>query len=146
MSYIAPVAALIGLIVAFVLASWIGKADEGTDRMKEISGYIREGAMAFLKAEWKILTYFGIIVAILLGVMAMQNPGESHWSIAVAFLVIVLSRGKAFDNLFWHGKSLGFYPDLFESVIHARTRNPYKLDAIYPAFAYCLIYFFNFFL
>ena len=49
--------------------------------------------------------------------------------IAVAFLVIVLSRGKAFDNLFWHGKSLGFYPDLFESVIHARTRNPYKLDA-----------------
>lgn len=66
--------------------------------------------------------------------------------IAVAFLVIVLSRGKAFDNLFWHGKSLGFYPDLFESVIHARTRNPYKLDAIYPAFAYCLIYFFNFFI
>lgn len=66
--------------------------------------------------------------------------------IAVAFLVIVFSKGKTFDNLFWHGSTLGYYPDLFESVIHARTRNPYKLDAIYPAFAYCLIYFFNFFI
>ncbi len=66
--------------------------------------------------------------------------------IAVAFLVIVFSKGKAFNNLFWHGSTLGYYPDLFESVIHARTRNPYKLDAIYPAFAYCLIYFFNFFI
>ena len=45
-SFVAPIAAVVGLIVAFCLASWIGKADEGTDRMKEIAGFIREGAMA----------------------------------------------------------------------------------------------------
>lgn len=66
--------------------------------------------------------------------------------ILIAVIVIAASNGKSFNNLFWHGSTLGIYPDLFESVIHARTRNPYKLDAIYPAFAYCLIYFFNFFI
>jgi K(+)-stimulated pyrophosphate-energized sodium pump len=54
--------------------------------MKEISNYIAEGAMAFLKAEWKILGYFVVIVALLLGFMAQSNPG-SHWSIAIAFVI-----------------------------------------------------------
>src|SRR5215218_2398072 len=54
--------------------------------MKEISTYIAEGAMAFLRAEWKILTYFGIVVALLLGYMGASNK-ESHWSIAIAFLI-----------------------------------------------------------
>jgi K(+)-stimulated pyrophosphate-energized sodium pump len=54
--------------------------------MKEISTYIAEGAMAFLKAEWKILGYFVVIVALLLGFMATKNA-ESHWSIAVAFVI-----------------------------------------------------------
>jgi K(+)-stimulated pyrophosphate-energized sodium pump len=54
--------------------------------MKEISTYIAEGAMAFLKAEWKILAYFVVIVALLLGFMATKNA-ESHWSIAVSFII-----------------------------------------------------------
>src|SRR5215218_468005 len=54
--------------------------------MKEISTYIAEGAMAFLRAEWKILTYFGIVVALLLGYMGASNK-ESHWSIAISFLI-----------------------------------------------------------
>jgi K(+)-stimulated pyrophosphate-energized sodium pump len=54
--------------------------------MKEISTYIAEGAMAFLKAEWKILGYFVAVVALLLGFMANSNP-ESHWSIAIAFVI-----------------------------------------------------------
>ena len=45
----APIAALIGLVVAFALTSWISKQDAGNDRMKEIAGFIHEGAMAFLK-------------------------------------------------------------------------------------------------
>lgn len=65
--------------------------------------------------------------------------------LAFAIAIIAISKGKSFDYLFWHGDSIGFYPDLFESVIHARTRDPYKIDAIYPAFAYCIIYFFNWF-
>jgi K(+)-stimulated pyrophosphate-energized sodium pump len=54
--------------------------------MKEISTYIAEGAMAFLKAEWKILGYFVAIVALLLGFMANTNPG-SHWSISISFVI-----------------------------------------------------------
>ena len=45
--YAAPVAGILALVVAFGLSSWIKKQDEGTDRMKEIATYIREGAMAF---------------------------------------------------------------------------------------------------
>ena len=66
--------------------NWVSKQDAGTDRMKEISNYIAEGAMAFLKAEWKILGYFVVIVAMLLALMASTNP-HSHWSIAIAFIV-----------------------------------------------------------
>jgi len=66
--------------------NWVSKQDAGNDRMKEISTYIAEGAMAFLKAEWKILAYFVVIVALLLGFMATKNA-ESHWSIAVSFVI-----------------------------------------------------------
>lgn len=55
LAIVAVVAAIIGLAVAVGLASWIGKQAEGTDRMKEIAGYIREGAMAFLSREYKII-------------------------------------------------------------------------------------------
>lgn len=54
--------------------------------MKEISGYIADGAMAFLKAEYKILAYFVVIVAILLAVMGQSNA-NSHWSIGLAFII-----------------------------------------------------------
>jgi K(+)-stimulated pyrophosphate-energized sodium pump len=77
---------LIGLLYTLWKFSWVSKQDAGTDRMKEIANYIAEGAMAFLRAEWKILTYFGIIVALLLGFMGSRSE-ESHWFIAVAFLI-----------------------------------------------------------
>ncbi len=56
---------VIGLLYTFVKFNLVSKQDAGSDRMKEISKYIAEGAMAFLKAEWKILDYFVVIVAIL---------------------------------------------------------------------------------
>lgn len=61
-NWIAPVCAAIGLITAFVLASWVGRQNDGTDRMREISGYIREGALAFLKSEYRIMV---IVIAVL---------------------------------------------------------------------------------
>ena len=64
---IAVIAAIIGLAVAVGLASWISKADEGNDRMKEIAGYIREGAMAFLSREYKIMIPVIIILFLLIG-------------------------------------------------------------------------------
>jgi K(+)-stimulated pyrophosphate-energized sodium pump len=84
--YAVPLMGVIGLIYTFVKFLWVSKQDAGTDRMKEISQYIAEGAMAFLKAEWKILGYFVAIVAILLAVMSQANP-DSHWSISLAFIL-----------------------------------------------------------
>ncbi len=84
--YLVPVMGLIGLLYTFFKFNWVSRQDAGTDRMKEISNYIAEGAMAFLKAEWKILTYFVIVVALLLGYMGYSSA-ESHWSIAVAFVI-----------------------------------------------------------
>jgi len=85
-AYLVPAMGLIGLLYTLWKFAWVSKQDAGTDRMKEISNYIAEGAMAFLKAEWKILTYFGVIVALLLGYMGSRSE-ESHWFIAVAFVI-----------------------------------------------------------
>jgi K(+)-stimulated pyrophosphate-energized sodium pump len=61
--YLVPAMALVGLLYMFIKFSWVSKQEAGTDRMKEISTYIAQGAMAFLRAEWKILAYFAVIVA-----------------------------------------------------------------------------------
>jgi K(+)-stimulated pyrophosphate-energized sodium pump len=84
--YAVPAMGVIGLLYTLIKFNWVSKQDAGNARMKEISTYISEGAMAFLKAEWKILGYFVAIVALLLGFMARSNP-ESHWSIAISFLI-----------------------------------------------------------
>lgn len=84
--YAVPLMGVLGLLYTLVKSNWVAKQDAGSDRMKSISKHIAEGAMAFLKAEWKILSYFVIIVAILLAVMASSNP-NSHWAIAIAFIV-----------------------------------------------------------
>ncbi len=62
-----PIVALVGLVVAFFLASWINKAPEGNDRMKEISGYIREGAFAFLKREYRVMIIVIAVLFLLIG-------------------------------------------------------------------------------
>ena len=84
--YAVPAMGLIGLLYTLVKFLWVSKQDAGNPRMKEISDYIAEGAMAFLKAEWKILAYFVVIVALLLGFMANSNE-SSHWSIAISFII-----------------------------------------------------------
>lgn len=81
MSYIAPVAAALGLLVAFGLASWIKKEDEGTDRMREIASYIREGAMAFLTREYKTMVFVVAVLFLALGF------GLNSWTTAILYLV-----------------------------------------------------------
>lgn len=84
--YLVPLMGIIGLLYTLVKFNWVSKQDAGSDRMKEISTYIAEGAMAFLKAEWKILGYFVAIVALLLGFMSQSNE-SSHWSISLSFII-----------------------------------------------------------
>lgn len=84
--YLIPVMGLIGLLVMAVKSAWVVKQDAGDKNMIELSGYIANGAMAFLKAEWKVLSYFVIIAGILL---AWSGTLIEHSSpiIAVAFVI-----------------------------------------------------------
>lgn len=80
MDIFAVCAAAFGLVVAFCLAAWILKADEGTDRMKEIAGYIREGAMAFLRREYKTMVIVIVVLFLLIGL------GLQSWTTAVLYV------------------------------------------------------------
>ncbi|MBS1795868.1 MAG: sodium-translocating pyrophosphatase [Acidobacteria bacterium] len=65
--YLIPVLGVFGLIVMAFKSSWVSRQATGEENMVELASHIAEGAMAFLKAEWKILTYFAIVAAIVLG-------------------------------------------------------------------------------
>ena len=64
--FLIPALGILGLIVMAVQSAWVSKQPAGEENMIEISAHIAEGAMAFLKAEWKVLTYFAIIAAAIL--------------------------------------------------------------------------------
>ena len=53
----------VGLLFTYLNAQWVARREIGTDRMKRISTYITDGAMAFLRAEYSKLFYFVVIVA-----------------------------------------------------------------------------------
>ncbi|MCB0710596.1 MAG: sodium/proton-translocating pyrophosphatase, partial [Chitinophagaceae bacterium] len=92
--YAVPAMGILGLLYTLIKFNWVGKQDAGSDRMKEISNFIAEGAMAFLKSEWKILAYFVVIVALLLGFMSQSNA-HSHWSIAISFILGAICSATA---------------------------------------------------
>ena len=82
--YLVPAFGILALLYTFIKSAWVSKQDAGNDRMKEIAQFIAEGAMAFLKAEYKVLAYFVIIAGLLLAVMGYSS---SSWIIAVAFII-----------------------------------------------------------
>ena len=82
--YLVPAFGILALLYTFLKSAWVTKQDAGNDRMKEIAQYIAEGAMAFLKAEYKVLAYFVVIAGLLLAVMGYSS---SSWIIAVAFII-----------------------------------------------------------
>jgi K(+)-stimulated pyrophosphate-energized sodium pump len=97
--YVIPATGIVGLLYTFIKFSWVNKQDAGTDKMKEISSHIANGAMAFLKAEYKILTYFVIIAALLLGLMGFTSV-NSHWSVAISFICgAILSALAGFNGM-----------------------------------------------
>jgi K(+)-stimulated pyrophosphate-energized sodium pump len=80
-----PVLGIVGLIAMAIKSAWVTKQDAGDAKMQELAGYIAAGAMAFLKAEWKILSYFAVIAAILLG-WSGTLVADSSPLIALSFL------------------------------------------------------------
>ncbi len=90
--YLVPALGVLGLIVMAFKAAWVNKQDAGEPKMQELAGYIADGAMAFLKAEWRVLAIFALITAALLAYSGtIHEVGgreiHSHWIISVAFIV-----------------------------------------------------------
>ena len=87
-------AAILAMLYSFWKTAWINKQDEGTDRMKSIGSSIADGAMAFLKAEYRILSIFVIAVAILLG-FANSGRADSSALISLSFVVGAITSALA---------------------------------------------------
>jgi K(+)-stimulated pyrophosphate-energized sodium pump len=90
--YLVPLFGIIGLIYTFWKFNWVSKQPAGDENMQRLSGYIADGAIAFLKAEWKILAMFALPTAILLFWLGSdegtpEHPIHSSPIIAVAFLI-----------------------------------------------------------
>ena len=85
MIYLPVALALLGLVYMVIKKSWVMKQDAGDGTMKEISDHIYEGALAFLKAEYKLLSIFVIIVSVLLAIVSVVVP-TTHWMIVIAFV------------------------------------------------------------
>jgi len=83
--YFIPIMGFIGILFMLGKSSWVTKQDAGDGAMTELSGHIADGAMAFLKAEWKILSYFVVVPAILLAWSGTTVPNSS-WVIAISFV------------------------------------------------------------
>jgi len=83
--YVVPALGVLALLYVVWRSAWVSKQEEGTERMQRIAKAIYEGAMAFLKAEYKILGIFVAVVAVLLAVSA--NPVTSSWLVGVSFVI-----------------------------------------------------------
>jgi K(+)-stimulated pyrophosphate-energized sodium pump len=90
--YLVPALGIFGLIVMAIKSAWVSKQDAGDKNMQELAGYIADGAMAFLKAEWKVLSIFVVFAAALLaysGTIHEVNGVAIHssWIIAISFII-----------------------------------------------------------
>lgn len=90
--YFIPALGLVGIIVMMIKSAWVRKQDPGDANMQELAGYIADGAMAFLKAEWRVLSIFVAFTAALLaysGSISEINgvPMHSSWIISISFII-----------------------------------------------------------
>ncbi len=92
--YIIPFLGIVALSFALFKASWVNQQEAGTERMIEISGYVRDGAMAFLKREYRILSVFVLVVAVLLAIANWNSPDSSP-IIAISFILGAFSSALA---------------------------------------------------
>jgi len=83
--YAVPAASVIALLFAFIFYKQMRKEDEGTPRMKEIAKYVREGAMAYLKQQYKVVTIVFIVLAIFFAILAYGFGVQNPW-VPFAFL------------------------------------------------------------
>lgn len=117
--YVIPVIGLAGLAFSTYRYRWVAAQDPGTEAMTSISGRIRAGAMAFLRAEYQIMAGFILAISVLMVLMGTQR--DSHPLIAVSFLV-----GASFSGL------AGFFGMRVATLANVRTANAAR-QGIAPA-------------
>ncbi|MCD2449484.1 sodium-translocating pyrophosphatase [Methylicorpusculum oleiharenae] len=93
-SYLIPVFGILALIFTVIRSAWVKKQDAGNERMTRIAGYIADGAMAFLKAEYQVLAVFVVVIAVILGWMGSRSV-DSSWLIAFSFVLGAFCSGLA---------------------------------------------------
>ncbi|MES2798795.1 MAG: sodium-translocating pyrophosphatase [Bacteroidota bacterium] len=86
MIYVPIAMAIIGLLFMWIKRAWVLKQDAGDGKMKEISDYIYEGALAFLKAEYRLLAIFVVIASVVLAGVTFLPGVKTHLLIIVAFI------------------------------------------------------------
>lgn len=91
--YLIPVIGIIAVLFTISKALWIKKQPKGNDKMIKIAGYISDGAMAFIKAEYKILSIFVVSIALLLAIATRSETSSPL--VAVSFIMGALSSGLA---------------------------------------------------
>lgn len=88
-----PIAGLFGILFMVLKARWIDKQSPGTEKMQRIAGYIQKGAMAFLRAEYKILAIFVLAVSVLLYLKSLNEETTN------AFIVLSFITGAVLSGL-----------------------------------------------
>jgi K(+)-stimulated pyrophosphate-energized sodium pump len=84
--YLIPVFGLIGILFMAIKSAWVTKQETGDASMNELAGYIADGAMAFLRAEWKVLSYFVVVAGVLLA-WSGTTVATSSPVIAISFVI-----------------------------------------------------------
>ena len=109
--WLVPVASIVSLGMALYFYLQMKKADEGTDRMKEIAMHVRRGAMAYLKQQYKVVTIVFVVLAVIFAIMAYGFQLQNPW-VPFAFLTGGLFSGLA-----------GFFGMKTATYASARTAN-----------------------
>ena len=109
--WLVPIASVTALFMAWVFFRQMMKEDEGTPRMKEIAAYVRSGAMAYLKQQYRVVTIVFVVLAVLFAFMAYVLHVQNEW-VPFAFLT-----GGFFSGL------AGFFGMKTATYASARTAN-----------------------
>lgn len=84
--YFIPAIGLVGLLFMILKAIWVTKQDQGDENMRDLAGHIADGALAFLKAEWRVLAIFVVLAGALLA-WSGTLVEYSDWMVAVSFVI-----------------------------------------------------------
>jgi K(+)-stimulated pyrophosphate-energized sodium pump len=91
--WIVPVIGIVCIVLAFYFKKWVEGADRGSEDMVRVQGYIKEGANAFLKRQYKTLAIFVVILAVLIGIA--YAGAESGWVMVLTYVLGAAASGWA---------------------------------------------------